>query len=226
MRADLRAQSADAEFEPALTSAENAFSVRMLSASFDQSVKNLVDADTVARLESAAALLPETEERLPEQALADARSAVEGVRATIESAELPTEILDFLRRQVSYMERGIREYPIVGATAFRDASDEAAADWLRSAETIRPYENSAPMQDVRTLWANLQARAQRVIIIGSALGMLWKGGIIAGHLAYGLHVVPAAAEQMLKQFLEIESGVSSPGPELLPGSHERPEETT
>ncbi len=158
-----------------IEAAEQFVSVRLQGANWDQSVKQQLTNANLAVLQICSGFLPEEEERISADALTGTKETIVKLLVEIDNADLPDAVKAFLRRQVGLMARAVREYPIRGAAAFRDASDASAADWGESASYVAPYIDTPEVKSVRSLWTGLDKIVARAILYGHLAQLMWSG---------------------------------------------------
>ena len=138
-------------------------------------------AEVLSVLEMCTELLPDGEPMLTAQELEEVAMMLAGTRAEVEAAGFPPDVTAFLLRQLDLMAQALREYPLRGAAAFREASDTAAAAWAAHAETLAPYASAPIVQRVRLSWKTVDKRLKRVALIGAAAKILLGGaGLVLG----------------------------------------------
>ncbi|MBK8060524.1 MAG: hypothetical protein IPK33_22330 [Gemmatimonadetes bacterium] len=163
-------------------------------------------------LHTLADFLFESEASLTEEELTSASRAVAEMRKQLHEDALnnrvSTSVLSFFNNQLDVMDRAVRDYPIVGAGAFRNASLEAVIAVL----THPPVSPVSPdVRDTRNelepawLWwdricawwrareAEAERKATRLVLIADLASHLIQGGTVALRVFEPPQMLPAAS---------------------------------
>lgn len=194
---------------------EGFLSVLVLGANWDTQVKPQLTDAVSAILETYAGMLPEDDERIPDEALHHAQTTVTTLRDEVGRADLPAAVKAFLLRQIALMERAIREYPLRGAPAFRDASDASAVDWAESAPTVAPYVDAPAVRNVKGLWERVDTWVTRGILYGHMAQLMWTGASPLLRVADAHHLLAPAVAEIVQPLLG-PGGVSASPTRALP----------
>jgi hypothetical protein len=122
-------------------------------------------------------------------------SQIEVLRQRVEASDLPQQVKDFLYTQLELVSKAVREYPVRGTVAFREASDTAAYEWLKNYSEMLPYKDAPEVQEVGQVWSKLARTVKNAVVIGGFATAFLGGVDTALDVAEKLHLLPPAVEQ-------------------------------
>jgi hypothetical protein len=213
----LARKSHESVYAAHLARVRNGLMPRTINSQWQSSVVNQFDAPTMAFMLTTAEHMLDGEPPLSDEQLAKIRTVIDELRDSIAASvnDLPPAALAFLRRQLTYMYGAVRAYPITGAQAFRDASDSAAADWVRSASIVEPYEEKPAFQKAKGAWPKFKEFADNVEVLGRFMDRVCVTGYLMIRLLAGVGVLPQAEIVEINRMIELQDGRAQSEPKLL-----------
>lgn len=152
--------------------------------------------DVVSSLEIFAQVLPQTDAVVPWGDLTEFAAQLRAFRESIRQGTLPENVKTFLLQQLDRIERALREYPIRGEAAFRDAADDIAGAWVSQPSEVQTNrEAQADVQKVLTFWSAVAKWGRRVILVAKiATHLKVLGGDLADGASVALALLPPTGE--------------------------------
>jgi hypothetical protein len=147
-------------YEPAFENISNALDIQNLSALWRDRNAYLT-AEVLAAVGWCADTLPAEEDVIDPEDLARFAEEVRMFGDRVAGSSLPDYVKSFVLRQVAIIEQAIREYPVVGARAFRRAYVECFADFTENQNTYLEHQDEEEMQELRGFWSQIQTYAQK-----------------------------------------------------------------
>ncbi len=212
----------EATYAKYLTAIRHALSLRHLQATWQQVAMAPFSEPVIASMEMAAGLLDETEPAITIEQMSDVRKIVAEFREAVgvSAADVPPVVVGFLLRQAALIEGALRAYPIVGAKAFRDASDAAIVDVVEHAQDVREYIDATPVVLWARLWPRVAKVCRGIAVISIGVGAACKDVTAAINLLDGYHALPPAAMKVLAPFVDTNGGEHPAIPRLSPAADE------
>jgi hypothetical protein len=138
-------------YESAFSRIENALSPMLFPSSWS-SVKHYLTPDVFTALAFCTEIIPNEESEISEKELASIRGKLDDLRETLDDSSLPGRLRSLIHHHVALIEHALAEYPIVGATAFREAGRTALGEMIEvKSEFASAKENSA-ISKLGTTW--------------------------------------------------------------------------
>jgi hypothetical protein len=159
-------------------------------------VRGIYTPEVLTRLEDYQFMLP-VEDHLEVDEVSAIQAQLQALQEQVDKADLSFRLQQFLREQLSIMERALRDYRVQGAAAFRTASDRAAISIIENADLVREHGSTPVVRETLGFWPRLEKTCKRVVLIGATLHAISKG----------LHEIPPMVEQLT---LPPASAVESP----------------
>jgi hypothetical protein len=147
-------------YENAVQNVLNALDITGLTTSW-QSYSQYLTPETLAAIGWCADTLPGEEEVIDEEELKALSREVDELWASVVERDLPDYVKSFLFEQVNIIRRAIKDYPIVGARAFKRSRVEAYVNLAENENTYREHQDEPEMQALRRLWGRVQTMAEK-----------------------------------------------------------------
>lgn len=169
------------QYEPALDRVLNALDILSLSATWN-SYKPHLDGNVLSAIGWCADSLPFEEDVIDPDDLYRFEEEVKQFATDIASGDMPDYVKSFTLQQVGIIEQAIREYPIIGARAFKRGYANSFVNLTEHQETFIERQDEEEMQDLRGFWSQMQRYAQKAgpwVAIGQAAvkGFELMGGV-------------------------------------------------
>lgn len=117
--------------------------------------------DIISVLGWCADSLPAEEEVIDTEDLDRFKEEVRTFGDRIAASSVPDYVKSFALEQVAIIEQAIRDYPVVGARAFKRGYVEAFFNFSENQNTYLEREDEEEMQELRGFWGQLQNYAQK-----------------------------------------------------------------
>lgn len=138
-------------YEGHLSRIEHALSTMLLPGTWNQ-VKQYLPPDVLTALAFCSEILPDEETQISEQELAEIKSKVEELRATLDDATIPPRLSQLIRHHIELIEHALAEYPIAGAKAFREAGRAALGEIIEAKDTISASRETPAVSQLESTW--------------------------------------------------------------------------
>jgi hypothetical protein len=172
IRAELGRTDIDRDtYESTLNRISNALSLKLFTAGWD-SVKQHLSPEAMGVFAFIVQVLPADEEPLDEAELAELQKYVTSALAVLASGDLPEWAKQVLRTQYSIVLQALRDYPVRGAAAFRDASIRAVVEWEAHSDRMQTYADRPEVASVKELWPQIVKYGKRVALIHAFVAAL------------------------------------------------------
>jgi hypothetical protein len=159
----LRSQMNNAPISEGLYSAafnniEQAISTLLLSTTWNNGVQYLKPEYLVA-LNFCSEILPDEESLIDPETLKEIRDMVQELEDMLASSNLPESLVSLIRHHIELINRALDQYPIIGATAFREAARTALGELVEARDIVKENNQAEEVNKLGSLWGKLNSTA-------------------------------------------------------------------
>jgi hypothetical protein len=151
-------------------------------------VEQHISNDVIRVLTAFAELLPREEAAVDPTELADFSVEVEALAQRIRKSGLPDEVKAFLERQIDTVRAALREFPLRGTSAFKDASLRSAITLADVPPAVVENADAPEVREVIGLWERVAKYGRRLALVKAVVTALLGTGDL------GLDVIEKALD--------------------------------
>jgi hypothetical protein len=131
--------------------------------------------NTLHTLKFCSEALPDEEELIGKDALESIKTGLDDLEISLEVSVLSDDAKSFIRHHIALIRKAIRDYEIVGVEAFRTATYEGYADYVRNLDTVLEIHDKEEFTLLEKTWlrvkksADLTVKAEKLLTAGTKL---------------------------------------------------------
>lgn len=138
-------------YEDAFGGALKAISASSLRTGWSDFRQHLTQ-DRLLAIRFCSEVLPDQERLIDKKDLDDIEAQLASLRATIDERDLPADVRRFILGLVRTIERAIKDYPVSGAKAYRNAFVDAVASYGENEILIQENKGVSEMKTLDRIW--------------------------------------------------------------------------
>lgn len=166
-----KANFSDNLYGAAVSHVENALSVMLLPAQWNQILQYLTP-ETFIALSFCGEILPDEESIIEPNELASIAAQVQELEDSLATSTLPPRLIALMRHHIALIRRALAEYPIAGAKALREVARIALGEIIEIKETVTANREASELGKLGAVWkhvneaADIALKAEKVSQIG------------------------------------------------------------
>jgi hypothetical protein len=138
-------------YSRAIANVENALSTMLLSGTWNLA-RQYLTAETFVALSFCAEILPDEEEPITADVLANIAAQVQELENSLTGPEIPPRLRRLIEHHIALIRRALAEYPITGANAFREAARTGLGEIVEISDTLESSGETPQVIQLGALW--------------------------------------------------------------------------
>lgn len=154
----LNANISEKLYIAAFNNIEHSISPLLLPTTWNNGVQYLKPENLLA-LEFCSEILPDEENLIDAETLEEIRAMVQELEVMLETSVLPESLISLIRHHIKLIYCALDQYPIIGATALREAARTALGELVEAREIIKENSQAEEVSKLGSLWGKVNNAA-------------------------------------------------------------------